>query len=52
MDYGTDVGDRLAHHLLYAEYAQKGVREYLLVELLDVYIGPVIGLYKEVPEFG
>lgn len=51
MNGGTDVGDRLAHHLLYAEYAQKGVRENLFVELLDVYIGPVIGLYKEVPEF-
>ena len=52
MDGGPDRGNRLAHHFLYAEYSQKGVREDLLVEFLDVYIGSVIGLYKEVPEFG
>ena len=51
MEKWTDGGHRLAHHFLNAEYAQKGVRENLFVELLDVYIGPVIGLYKEVPEF-
>ena len=50
MEKRTDGRDRLAHHFLHAEYAQKGVRENLFVELLDDYIGPVIGLYKKVPE--
>ena len=52
MNGGTDFRDRLAHHLLYAEYAQKGVRENLSVKLVNIYIGPVICLYEKVPEFG
>jgi len=50
MDGGTDWGNGITHHLLYAEYAQQGVGEYLLVEFVNIYIGPQIVLYEKVPE--
>ncbi len=50
MDGGTDLGDGITHHLLYAEYAQQGVGEYLFVEFVNIYIGPQIVLYEKVPE--
>lgn len=50
MDGGTDWGDGITHHLLYAEYAQQGVGEYLLVEFVNIYIGPQIVLYEKIPE--
>ena len=50
MDGGTDWGDGITHHLLYAEYAQQGVGEYLLVELFNICIGSYVVFYEEVPE--
>lgn len=50
MDGGTDWGDGITHHLLYAEYAQQGVGENLLVEFVNIYIGSYVVFYEEVPE--
>ena len=50
MDGGTDWGNGITHHLLYAEYAQQGVGENLLVEFVNIYIGSYVVIYEEVPE--
>ena len=52
MNCGTDGGDRIAHHLLYAEYAQKGIRQKLFFNLLYDIIGSEIGFYERMPECG
>ena len=50
MDGGTDWGNGITHHLLYAEYAQQGVGENLLVELFNICIGSYVVFNEEVPE--
>ena len=50
MDGGTDWGNGITHHLLYAEYAQQGVGEYLLVELFNICIGSYVVFNEKIPE--
>lgn len=50
MDGGTDWGDGITHHLLYAEYAQQGVGEYLPVELFNICIGSYVVFNEKIPE--
>lgn len=50
MDGGTDWGNGITHHLLYAEYAQQGVGENLLVEFVNIYIGSYVVFYEKIPE--
>ena len=52
MDGGTDWGNGITHHLLYAEYAQQGDWVKLTVDFIDIGIGPEILLYKKAPEPG
>ena len=52
MDSGTDWGNGITHHLLYAEYAQQGDWGKLTVDFIDIGIGPEILLYKKAPEPG
>lgn len=52
MDGGTDWGNGITHHLLYAEYAQQGDWGKLTVDFVDIGIGPEILLYKKAPEPG
>ena len=52
MNCGTDGGDRIAHHLLYSEYAQKGIRLKLFFNLLYDSIGSEISFYERMPECG